>query len=443
MTESDRRDSSAGIPDETDVLIVGGGPAGSLLACLLARRGIRTVLVEKQTSLERSFRGETIAAPSVASLNQLGFGPALREHGFLETTAVTTIAEQRPVLRVDYAKFAGLPLPIDIPQPALIRIFNRHTAELPGHTYLSGWSFASLVEEAGTVRGAVLTRRGEKVSVRSRIVIGADGRFSKVRKASGLVADVQPMARDFLSFLVPRPPEWGSEAQLVIEGDRHLVVLPTFPDSLRIGHNLPKRGLGDLRAAGFDAFKRGIMAISPQLAPLVGEHLHTWDDTGFLEIFTAELEEWARDGLLLIGDASHTATPILGQGVNLAMQDAITIVPVIAASLAKGGQDRVVTKAELADFVAKRRAHKVHVTGFQRMQEGLLAIGDPRGIKLRRLRFRVLNSLPGKYRIFNKVINARHDIDPVDLAAARNAPAPAPASAASAAGPILHEVSRD
>ncbi|MEU9360175.1 FAD-dependent monooxygenase [Streptomyces sp. NPDC048301] len=437
MTTSDRLDT-AGAPDETDVLIIGGGPAGSLLACLLARRGIRTVLVEKQTSLERSFRGETIAAPSVASLTKLGFGPSLREHGYLETTAVTTIAERREVLRVDYRRFTGQPLPIDIPQPGLIRIFNRHTEVLPGHVYLSGWSFASLIEEEGTVRGAVLSRKGEKVSVRARIVIGADGRFSKVRKASGLVADVQPMARDFLSFLVPRPPEWGSEGKLVIEGDRHLVILPTFPDSLRIGHNLPKRGLGALRAAGFDAFKRGIMEISPELAPLVDAHLHTWDDTGFLEIFTAELTEWARDGLLLIGDASHTATPILGQGVNLAMQDAITVVPVIAASLAEGGPERVVTKAELAGFVAARHAHKTHVTGFQRMQEAQLAVGDPRGIKLRRLRFHVLNRLPGKYRIFNKVINAAHEIDPVDIAAAEAAPAPAPAKS-----PTLHEVSHD
>ncbi|WP_405456482.1 FAD-dependent monooxygenase [Streptomyces sp. NBC_00101] len=440
MTDSTNDPTRPDVPAETDVLIVGGGPAGSLLACLLARRGIRTVLVEKQTSLERSFRGETIAAPSVTSLNRLGFGPALRDHGFLETTAITTIAEQRRILRIDYRRFKDLPLPIDIPQPALIRIFNREAAGLQGHVYLSGWSFTSLIEEDGVVRGAVLAKgRGERVPVRARIVIGADGRFSKVRKASGLVADVQPMARDFLSFKLPRPPEWGDEAQLVIERDKHLVILPTFPDSLRIGHNLPKRGLGELRAAGFEAFKRGIMSISAQLAPLVDEHLRSWDDTSFLEIFTAEMEQWARDGLLLIGDASHTATPILGQGVNLAMQDAIMIVPVLAEALAAGAPDRVVTAAELTAFVERRRTHKTFVTRFQRMQEAQLAAGDPRRVLLRRARFRVLNALPGKYRLFNKVINAQHPIDEVDLALARfGGP-----RTEDAADPIRHEVSHD
>lgn len=438
MTDHTNPTPADSAPAETEVLIIGGGPAGSLLATLLARRGIRSVLVEKQTNLERSFRGETIAAPSVTSLNRLGFGPALRAHGFLETTSVTTIAEQREVLHVDYRRFAGQPLPIDIPQPSLIRIFNRAAEELQGYVYLSGWAFSSLIEEDGVVRGAVLSRgRGERVSVRARIVIGADGRFSKVRKASGLAADIQPMARDFLSFKLPRPPEWGSAAQLVIERDKHLVILPTFPDTLRVGHNLPKRGLGELRAAGFESFKRGIMAISPQLAPLVDEHLRSWDDTGFLEIFTAEMEQWARDGLLLIGDASHTATPILGQGVNLAMQDSITLVPVLAAALGRGGPERVLTKAEFHDFVATRRAHKLHVTGFQRMQEANLAVGDPRGVKLRRLKFRLLNAFPGKYRVFNKVINAQHAIDDVDLALARTGGP----RAVDAADPSPYEVS--
>lgn len=179
MTDHTNPSGAGRAPAETDVLVIGGGPAGSLLATLLARRGIRTVLVEKQTDLERSFRGETIAAPSVTSLNRLGFGPALRAHGFLETTSVTTIAEQRPVLHVDYRRFKDQPLPIDIPQPALIRIFNRAAEDLQGHHYLKGWSFSSLIEEGGEIRGAVLGRgRGERVPVRARIVIGADGRFS-------------------------------------------------------------------------------------------------------------------------------------------------------------------------------------------------------------------------------------------------------------------------
>ncbi|WP_316744904.1 FAD-dependent monooxygenase [Streptomyces sp. MK7] len=404
------------IPNETDVLVVGGGPAGALLGCLLARRGIDVVVAEKQSHLDREFRGETLAAPSVVTLRRLGFGPALERHGYLETTAVTMRMEGRRVFSLDYGRF-GIPTkPTDIPQPALIKIFNDAAAGLPSHTYLSGVGCTELLQENGAVRGAVLkSKDGERVEVRARLVVGADGRFSKVRKEAGITARIQPAGRDFLSFKLPRPADWGTEAELIVERNKHLVVLPTFPDFLRVSNNLPKRGMGELRKEGFASFRAGIAAIDPRLKPLLDEHLTSWNDTSFLEIFTAEVDEWARDGLVLIGDASHTCTPILGQGVNLAIQDTVCITPVIARSLERGKPGSQVPAADLADFVAVRRKHKSMVTGFQRRQEAALEQHTPLGTALRRARFQVLDRLPMKYSLFGNVLAAPHPIDPVDL----------------------------
>ena len=415
---------------ETDVLIVGGGPAGALLGYLLARRGLDVIVAERQTGLERDFLGETVAAPSVVSLRRLGFGPELDARGHLRTEGVTMFMEGRRVMHVDYRRFAIGTVPIDIPQPELIGMFVDAGNRYPGFGYRFGTAFTRLVEEDGVVRGAWLRHRNEPpVEVRARLVVGADGRFSKVRRAAGLSADVQPMARDFLSFRVPRPPDWGLRAELVVDHDRHLVVLPTYPDSLRIGHNLPKRGLGTLRENGFPAFRAGIMELYPRLAPVVREHLRGWDDTSFLEIFTAEVPQWARDGLIVIGDASHTCTPILGQGVNVAIQDAIRLAPVVAGALA-AGRGPVVAAAELSGFVEERRRHKALVTRSQRLQESALAQRAPLAVLLRRARYRTLNALPPlKYRFFEKVLSARHEIDPADLAADEGAGAVGPSPA--------------
>jgi 2-polyprenyl-6-methoxyphenol hydroxylase-like FAD-dependent oxidoreductase len=404
------------LPEQTEVLIVGGGPAGSLLGCLLARRGIDVVVVEKQVDLERDFRGETIAARSTVTLRQLGFGPALDAHGYLETDSVTITSEGRQIFHVDYHSFPIGAVPIDIPQPALIGIFQQAAAHLPTFHYVSGTTLTGLLESDGAVRGGVFrTRDGGRAQVRARLTVGADGRFSKVRKSAGLAANIQPMERDFLSFKLPRPPEWGRRAELVIDRDRHLVILPTFPNFLRVGHNLPKRGLGELRKAGFDAFRDGICEIDPRLRPLVAEHLRSWDDTGFLEIFTAELDEWTRDGLLLIGDASHTCTPILGQGVNLAIQDAVGVTPIIASALHRLSGDDVVPASEFAAFVADRRAKKGAVTRFQRIQEAQLAVRSPLKVFARRVKFKTLNAFPLKYRMFDRVLNAPQPIDEVDI----------------------------
>ena len=129
------------------------------------------------------------------------------------------------------------------------------------------------------------------------------------------------------------------------------------------------------------------------MAPLLDRHLHSWDDTGFLEIFTAEVGTWARDGLILIGDASHTCTPILGQGVNLAIQDTVCLAPVIARGLTRPGGGALPADG-FDEYVESRRRHKTFVTRFQRMQEAALMRSTPLGVLTRRMRYRALNALP-------------------------------------------------
>jgi 2-polyprenyl-6-methoxyphenol hydroxylase-like FAD-dependent oxidoreductase len=395
---------------DTDVLIVGGGPAGALLGYLLARQGVPVVVVEKELDLERSFRGETIAARSVHTLYQLGFGPALERHGFIELTGISLWEKRRRIIHADYRRFPIKALPIDIPQPALIGAFLEAARPLSSFVLHRGARFNELLEEHGAVVGANVTLRDNtRLAVRARIVIGADGRFSKVRKVSGLPAIIEPMARDFLWFKLPRPADWGSDGQLVVEQDKHLVILPTWPDMLRVGYNLPKHGFSDIRKQGFEAFKAGIAQLDPRLAPLVEENIKSWSDTSFLEIFTAEMNEWARDGLLLIGDAAHTATPILGQGVNLAIQDAVLLAPLLISLLASG--EGAIKAAALADFVQKRRAHKDMVTRFQRIQEKNLAQYKPLKTLLRRARLKALDLFPFKYQLLDKVMNSPHDLD--------------------------------
>jgi 2-polyprenyl-6-methoxyphenol hydroxylase-like FAD-dependent oxidoreductase len=394
----------------TDVLIVGGGPAGALLGFLLARRGVAVVLAEKNVTTERSFRGETIAARSVLTLRELGFEPALARHGYVPLTGISLWEKGRRIVHADYQRFPIDALPIDIPQPALIQAFLDASEPFPSHTALMGASFVSLFEEEGAVRGATVRMRGgETLDIRARLVVGADGRYSRVRKASMLEATITPMERDFLWFKFPRPPEWGHDAQLVVDRDRHLVILPTYPDLLRVGYNLPKDGFSQIRKQGIEAFRAGITELDPRLGPLVEAHIGGWHDASFLEIFTAEMEEWARDGLILIGDAAHTATPILGQGVNLAIQDAVYLAPVVAAALARNA-DGVVRAAELADFVGKRRTHKAMVTRFQRAQEASLARSSAVGTLLRRMRLKALDLFPLKYRLLDRVMNAPHNM---------------------------------
>ncbi|MGG7517814.1 FAD-dependent monooxygenase [Allorhizobium undicola] len=398
---------------QTDVLVIGSGPAGALMANLLARRGVDVVLAEKGLDFERNFRGETIAARSVLTLRELGFGPSLEEHGFVELEGISFREKGQSIMSMDYRRFPIDALPIDIPQPAMIGAFNRQSVTFPNFRLLMGHQFTGLIERDGKVAGARLEDPdGKPLEIGARLVIAADGRFSAVRKASGLKAKITPMERDFVWFKLPRPEGWLHESQLVVKKDRHLVILPTFPDLLRIGYNVPKKGFGDARRQGIEAFRASVIDLDPRLADLVNTHIQSWNDTSFLEIFTAEVDQWSRDGLLLIGDASHTATPILGQGVNLALQDTIYFAPVIAEALKQSIGP--VPAATLEPTAALRRKHKAMVTHFQRLQEANLAKSSAVGTMLRRAKLRLLNLNPGKYRLLDKVLNAPHDM-PVEV----------------------------
>ncbi|GIJ29518.1 hypothetical protein Vqi01_46800 [Micromonospora qiuiae] len=407
---------STSLPDSTDVLVAGGGPAGAFLACLLARRGFRVLLVEKQATLERTFRGDTVLGPSVVILKQLGFGPALEEHGYIPTERLVIQMEGRKVLDLDYRRFKCGETPIDIPQPALLDIVYRSSAQEPGFQVVFGTTVTELLEENGVVKGAVLRGKGgEKVPVRARLVIGADGRFSRVRKAAGFEAKVTPMDRDVLWFRVPRPEGWAHRTDFFVERDRHVVVMPTFPDGLRIATNLPKKALGAWRQAGLPSVKQIVAQLDPRLGPLMDKHVRSWDDTSFLEIFTAEVDQWARDGLLLIGDASHTVTPILGQGINLALQDAVTLAPVLDTALRRSSGDGTVPAATFADWIAKRRKHKAFVTRFQTRNEASMVATTRLGTWLRRNRYLTMNMTPAKYVLAPKMMSEPFPIDPADV----------------------------
>src|SRR5206468_8409214 len=122
---------------------------------------------------------------------------------------------------------------------------------------------------------------------------------------------------------LPLPREWDPETYRIrINGDRHGLFIPTYPDLLRVGFNIPKGGLKELRQQGIAALYARLDELAPELTEAARAAITGWSDTSLLDIFTSIVPQWSRPGLALIGDAAHTLSPILGQGVNHALMDA-------------------------------------------------------------------------------------------------------------------------
>ncbi|WP_424187556.1 FAD-dependent oxidoreductase [Actinokineospora sp. G85] len=382
-------------PVAVDVCVVGGGPAGLALALELARAGVEVAVVEQSGHFNRSFRGESVSPDAVLVLDRLGVLDKIMAEGALVTTRLEITEAGRTVLDADFADF-DYPhrYPLELPQPTLLGVLDNIASGFDNFTMHRQSKLVGLVEEDGAVVGVrVKTPSGEQ-EIRSKIVVGADGRFSKTLEMSGLAHERVPLERDVVWLKLPLPPEWDTETYRVrINGDRHGLFIPTYPDMVRVGFNIPKGGLRDLRKQGIGALHDKIDELAPELSDLVRERVTSYSDTSMLDIFTSVVPRWSRDGLVVIGDAAHTLTPILGQGVNHALIDAVTLAPMLASALAQDDQ-RAALRAATAEFQAVREPEIKRSRGLQLRQERMFTFGSKAGVLLRSTLYRAMNASP-------------------------------------------------
>ncbi len=417
--------------ERVDVCVVGAGPAGMTLGLDLARRGVEVMVLEQTKDFDRSFRGESISPDSVWLLDQLGVLDDLREQRILFINELELSDGGRPVLTVDFHTFdQPMPLPAEIPQPMLLTALTDAAAGHPSFSLRRQHKVVDLLRsDAGRVTGVkVRTPDGER-EVHARLVVGADGRYSKLRETAGLEFTKIPLERDFLWFKVPYPAGLKPLVYRVrIDSDQHAMLIPTWPDLLRVGVNIPKNGLKQARAAGIEAIHDRVRVLAPEITD-IAEHVRGWSDVSMLEIFTAVLPRWSTPGLVLIGDAAHTLSPVLAQGVNHAIIDAVTLAPLLAGALRSPAPDTALDAAGHS-FQQARESAVARARAVQLRQEKVFAFGKPAQIAVRRALYRTINRLPAvKNKIWSTVYYT------VPQTSSRHA-APQPATPAAPATPV-------
>ncbi|MEU0954164.1 FAD-dependent oxidoreductase [Streptomyces niveus] len=378
-----------------DVCVVGGGPAGLTLAVELAKRSVSVVVVEQSGHFDRSFRGESVSPDSVWLLDKLGVLGRL-DGAYQQMHRMEIVDSGSTVMRADFRRFPyPHPYPVEMPQPALLSALAAlGQEEHPEHFTLVRRATATRLlragGEGGPVTGVVARTPEGELTVHAALTVAADGRFSKVREMSGLPYTKVPLERDVVWLKLPFPSEWDDRTYRIrIRGDQHGLFIPTHPDSVRVGFNIPKGGLKELRAQGLPALYERLDGLAPELAGSVRSEIRSWSDTSMLDIFTTTVPSWSMPGLVLIGDAAHTLTPILGQGVNHAIIDAVTLAPLVRDAIDAGGDEAALARAG-AEFQRAREESVAKSRGLQLRQERLFALHGVGGIGRRSL-YRVMD----------------------------------------------------
>ncbi len=127
-------------------------------------------------------------------------------------------------------------------------------------------------------------------------------------------------------------------------------------DYWQCAYIIPKGGFEAIRRDGLPAFRATIERIAPYFVGRT-QKLASWDDIKLLSVRLDHLQEWARDGLLCIGDSAHAMSPVGGIGINLAIQDAVAAANILAEPLSRGTVDLATLRR-----VQARRAFPTRLT---------------------------------------------------------------------------------
>jgi len=362
MTDEGLTGAADHVVDDTDCCIVGGGPAGVVLALLLARRGVRVTLLEAHKDFDREFRGNTVNPSVMEALARLGLADKLLD---LPHAKVRSFVLQAGSRRETFADFSRLKTPFPyvlmLPQARFLEFVIAETARYPNFRLVMGARVREVVEEDGVVRGVRWRGSGEpgtRHELRAKLTVGTDGRFSRLRKLAGLggggTGCSSPM--DVFWFNLPREEGDPEGAGAIFRfGRGSLLVLMDHSDYWQVGYIIPKGEYARLKEEGLAALRGSVAGMAPELAGRVAA-LREWGQGSLLSVESDLLRRWYRPGLLLLGDAAHVVSPVGGVGINLAIQDAVVAANVLAGPLLDGE-----TRLRHLRVVQRRRAWPVRL----------------------------------------------------------------------------------
>ena len=376
----------------TDCAVVGGGPAGAVLALLLARKGVRVTLLEAHEDFDRDFRGDTLHPSVLELMDELGLAERLHRLPHSKIHTGTVMTDEGPTVLADFRRLdTRFPYIMMLPQKDFLAFVVEEAKPYPSFELRMGARVEGLIEEGGAVRGVRYEDKSGEHELRAKLTVGADGRGSRVRHLGGFEQLKTSPPMDVLWFRIPRQAGDPEGGVAYFRGGTGLVML-NRGSQWQVAHLILKGGFRDVRAAGIEALRDRLKAAAPEYAERF-DVLREWKQVSMLSVESSRVKRWHRPGLLLIGDAAHVMSPVGGVGINYAIQDAVVAANVLAEPLKRG----VPADEHLAEVQRQREWPTRLIQALQtRIQKRVIAAAlDPRTTFRVPPALRLLLRLPG------------------------------------------------
>ena len=336
--------------DPRDIAIIGYGTAGQALAIALARDGHRVRVYEQAARPGPVGAGFLLQPTGMAALWSLGLLDAARACGTPVHRLYGENARGRPVMDMRYAELDERLFGLGMQRGALFEVLH---AALPESVELhAGRRIVAVDSDQGR-----LTDADGRCEGPFDLVIAADGSGSRLRGQVPSVRLDRPYPWGAVWCLLPLR-DWPHSHELRQRYRAARQMLGLLPVGARPGDPTPRMSFfWSVQADAFDAWAAlplehwhaQLTGLWPQIAP----HLVDLQDrqvlarASYRDVIMGA--RWHQGRMLLLGDAAHAMSPQLGQGVNMALLDALALRDALRSPQP--------LDAALAGFAASRRAH--------------------------------------------------------------------------------------
>jgi 2-polyprenyl-6-methoxyphenol hydroxylase-like FAD-dependent oxidoreductase len=325
----------------------------------LASRGVSTVLVERQKDFSKEFRGEGLMPSGNEVLEQIGFNLDNVDYRKVEEINLFYKGELEANPEIDFLRRGELRW---VSQPQLLEKLIEKASGFDNFIFYRGYKAQDLIYSEDRVDGVLITDGNDEVSIKAKVVIGFDGRTSMVRRKLNFEVKEYKLQPDVLWFKIPYPEKFipGSQAFFSLFPKSFLVAVPVYDEKLQVGWIIPAGSYGELRKKGQEKWIQYIKEKSPKgfadhLQKCLDEKLIS--DPFILKMTLDRVKKWHKKGALLLGDAAHTMNAVGGQGLNIALRDAVVcanhLVPLMNGNPSNSSLDKAF------DAIEKERISEV------------------------------------------------------------------------------------
>jgi 2-polyprenyl-6-methoxyphenol hydroxylase-like FAD-dependent oxidoreductase len=345
------------------IVVVGAGPAGMMLAYQLASNGVPVRVLERHKDFDREFRGEFAQPSLIEALDCLGILEPLRRDGRVIPIRAVRMHYRSHAFATNVGP-NGSAAGQAIHQPSLLQAFHRACEPFPHYQLDFGATVTSLVaSDDGRITAVRARMGGKEESIDARYVVVCNGRSSVLRKSLTSVDELEtPYSLLWLRFdLTKRPELIPDTLDGYVMGRGFYLLYPTYGSCVQLMWRRTRKHPLDWKSPNA-TLKSELLADAPKHWLPIFEGFDDETDRQVLRVVCDRLQRWHARGVLYLGDAAHTMSPIGGQGLTLAIRDSIVAANHIIEAHRKGAplDDELSARVE-----AERRPEVEKMQAFQ------------------------------------------------------------------------------